>query len=637
MWKSHDPFVIPGRASDKKIGRMENFSNAKEVSESFLVGESSLWLGRIVTQSKLNLFFIIFCFLFLSLFGRLFYLQFIKGGEFRAIAEGNRLRLELIPPSRGIIFDRFGVPLVENVGTFSLFFQPAVSQISSTEKEKIEKIFQNIGLAEIEITKLLKTGGYVPVLVKENLLYDEAISLMLQLNGINSLKIIIDPQRKYLENSSLAHLLGFTSRITKEEKDKYLALGYQLTEKIGRLGLEESYQEFLRGVFGKRQIEVDAFGREKKVIAKEAPQNGSNLILGLDLGLQQSITLALNRLAPVKSGAVVALDPRSGKIRAFVSWPTYDSNQFSRGISQESYQQLLNNPLNPLFNRVITGEYPTGSTIKLIMSLAGLAERVIDKNTQVSSTGGVWYDKWFFPDWKAGGHGQTNVIKALAESVNTFFYYLALENFDGHRGLGLDKILSYFSSFGLGKITGIDIAGERPGFLPSKEWKLKTKEEAWYPGDTLHLAIGQGDLLATPLQVSLYTSAIANGGTLYQPSLVEKIINPETGAQTVIEPKIITQIKADQTSFTIVNEGLRATVERGSGRRLATLSVPVAGKTGTAEVSNGNPHSWFTAYLPANNPELVLTVLIEHGGDGTDIAVPIAYDVLNWYITNRRK
>ncbi|MDP2587006.1 MAG: penicillin-binding protein 2 [Candidatus Komeilibacteria bacterium] len=636
MWKSRDPFIIPGFSADKRQGQVDNFYDSHEVSESFLVMGGSQTLGRLVNLSKQRLVLAILAGLFLLLAGRLFYLQFFSGSDFRNIAEGNRLRREWLAPSRGIFFDHLGNPMVENIGTFSLFFQPAVSSLSTEEKQKIGGIFKDLELTDQETADLLNTTGYLPVAVKENLNYEQALGLMLKVQDSPALKVIIDPLRKYPADGSLTHLFGYTSRITREEKDKYLALDYQLTEKVGHGGgLEEYYQSELRGSFGQRQIEVDALGQEKKVIAEQEPKNGNNLVLGIDLGLQQKIVESFKAQQPHKAGAVVAMDPRNGQIRALVSWPTYDNNEFSRGISSQSYQGLLDNPLKPLINRVIGGEYPTGSTIKLVMSLAGLQEGIIDRNSTVASTGGVWYSQWFFPDWQAGGHGLTNVIKALSESVNTFYYYLALENFDGHRGLGLKKMLGYFSSFGLGKITGIDLKGERAGFLPSEEWKIKAKNEVWYPGDTLHLAIGQGDLLATPLQVAMYTSAVANGGTLFKPRILEKIINSQLGQTTVVEPEVLAQNLGSKNNFATVAEGMRAGVTNGSSRRLSLLSVPSAGKTGTAQASNGNPHAWFTGFLPYQNPELVITVLVENGNEGSETAVPIAYEVLNWYVKNR--
>lgn len=642
MRSSRDPFIIPGTAADKKQGVLPDWHKSSEVSETFLVGESDApWLGRLFPARKLRFLLIVIIAVFLILFGRLFYLQIVSGREFRELAEGNRLKLEILPASRGIIFDRFSRPLVENIAAFSLFFQPMVYQarLDEAQKEQLNSFLINeLHLNEATVAEFEKEESYLPIPIEENLSYEEAIKTMLKIKNLSPLKIIIDPQRKYQTNSALGNLLGYTSRIIKEEKDQYLKLGYQLTDKVGREGLEKYYQDVLRGHDGQKQIEVDAFSQENKVIAEQPPVNGQNLILSIDLGLQQEIYQSLNSSLPYRAGAVVALDPRSGKVRALVSWPTFDGNLFSQGIFNESYQVLISSALKPLFNRAIAGVYPSGSTIKLVIGLAGLEEGLINQATQVNSVGGVWYDKWFFPDWKAGGHGYTNIIRALAESVNSFFYYLALEDFDGHHGLGLEKMISYFKRFGLGEVLGIDLKGEQPGFVPSKEWKERVKEEAWYPGDTLHLAIGQGDLLVTPLQVAAFTSVIANGGTLYKPQLVEKIINPETNTETIIKPEAIGRGLGSRDNLAIIAQGLRAAVLSGSARGLALVGRAVAAKTGTAQ-SGGNqlPHAWLTSYLPYEHPELVLTILVENGGEGSVTAVPIAREILSWYVKNRLK
>lgn len=635
-WNSN-PFNIRQESLSIKDGALDFAGRHREVSEAFLVGDSpSLWLGRIISSRRLRLFFILFLLFFTILFTRLVYLQFIKSGDYVSLAEGNRLRLEFIQPVRGIIFDRFSVPLVENIATFSLFFNPNDFKAQPAQREEIRKILSGLAFDEREADEILASESYLWQPVKENLEYETAIKLMLQTVELSSLRIEVDPQRKYPDDSALAHLLGYTSRITPEEKDEYLGLGYQLTEKVGRVGLEEFYQTELRGIPGKKQSEVDSLGRETNVIASEPAMAGDNIFLSLDIGLQRQIYKTLAARVPAKAGAVIALDPNNGKIRALVSWPTYDNNQFSLGLSQDYYQKLLDNPLKPFINRALSGEYPSGSTVKLIMAVAGLEEGLITKATSILSLGGVWYDKWFFPDWKAGGHGRTNLIKALAESVNTYFYYLALEEFEGHRGLGLDKILHYYRKFGLGHVLGIDLAGEKSGFLPSQQWKEEVKDEPWYPGDTLHLAIGQGDLLVTPLQVAVYTSVIANGGTLYRPSLLEKIANPETGEIKTVQPEIIREKLATEKSIGIVAEGMREAVLSGSARGIDLAGIRVAGKTGTAEVGgNKSPHAWFTGYLPYENPGLVLTVLVENGGEGSETAVPIARDIAGWYAENR--
>ncbi|HLC64348.1 MAG TPA: penicillin-binding protein 2 [Patescibacteria group bacterium] len=636
MRRFSDPFVIK-HGGGLKENKFPQSGQLAEVSGAFLVGGGhSLWLVRLVSAKKIRLFLLVLVLVFVVLFSRLFFLQFSKGSYFKGLAEGNRLRLEQVLPSRGIIFDRHGVPLVENVAFFTLFFESSQIKADPGQKEAVRQRLEKIGFEAGAVEEILGRESFLPMPIKENLTYEEALELMIDIKGIEALKIEIDQQRKYQENLGLSHLLGYTSRINPEEKNYYLDLGYQLTEKVGRLGIEEYYQEALRGEPGKKQIEVDSLGREIKVLAEEEAIGGNSLFLSLDAGLQEQVNRTLRKYLPNRAGAIVALDPNSGKVRAFSSWPPFDNNEFSQGISADSYQSLVANPLKPLFDRAIAGEYPSGSTIKLIMGLAGLEEGLIARETIVYSIGGVWYDKWFFPDWKEGGHGLTNIIKAIAESVNTYFYYLALEEFEGRQGLGLEKMLSYFSSFGLGQSLGIDINGEKEGFLPTKKWKEEAKGEIWYPGDTLHLAIGQGDILVTPLQVASFTAAIANGGILYQVQLLEKITESASGQTITIGPEALKRSLGKYSNLEIIKEGMRQAVVSGSARGIYGLAEAAAGKTGTAQVGgNELPHAWFTGFLPYDNPQLVITVLVENGGEGSDMAVPVAREILSWYESNR--
>lgn len=616
---------------------MEN-SDYLEVTENFLIGNApSLWLGGIISRRKFLLLLLAMVALFSILFGRLFYLQINKGSYYRQLTEGNRLRLEIIPANRGIIFDLYEQPLVSNEPSFSLIVYP--QEIKKEQANDVLATLSRENAAAVDLVKeVYSQPKYFPLVVAENLTYEQAIGLKIKMKDFNGWKLEVDPVRHYFFDGAMSHVLGYTSRITEAEKEGYLQKGYLLTEKVGRSGLEEQYQDILHGQAGKMRIEVDSLGREQKIIAQEDSVPGANLILNVDAGLQEQIVKTLKRLAPGRSGAVVALDPNNGEIRALVSWPTFNHNAFSQGISNDDYQKIINDKLNPLFNRSISGEYPPGSTIKIILGAAALQEKLISRTSQILSVGGVWYEQWFFPDWKEGGHGYVNIISALANSVNTFFYYLALESFDGHQGLGLTKMLTYLANFGLGKETGVDLNQESSGFLPSAAWKEQVKGEAWYPGDTLHLAIGQGDILATPLQVACYTAAIANGGTLYRPHLIHKIIEPGSGKITEVLPEIESKIFINKINFDIIREGMRAAVTNGSARGVASAGINLAGKTGTAQSSsNKPPHAWFTSFGPYEKSSLVITVLIENGGEGSETAVPIAREIWQWYDANRLK
>ena len=406
------------------------------------------------------------------------------------------------------------------------------------------------------------------------------------------------------------------------------------------MGVEYFWEADLKGINGKKQIEVDALGKEKKIINQEKGEDGHNLVLSIDIELQKKLEEVMaDSLSELKTkkGSAIVMDPNNGEILALVSLPAYDNNVFARGITADEYGELINNPDKPLFNRTVSGEYPSGSTIKPVIAAAALEEGIINENTTFLSVGGISIGQWFFPDWKAGGHGRTSVRKAIAESVNTFFYYIG----GGHqdfRGLGVDRIVEYGKLFGLGAQTGIDLAGESGGFLPSKKWKEETKGERWYIGDTYHLAIGQGDILVTPLQVAMFTGVFANSGKLYRPHLVKEVLSGDDRLIRKIETEPVRDNFINDYNLQVVREGMRQTVTRGSARSLSDLPVAAAGKTGTAQWSSKREnHAWFTGFAPYDNPEIVITVLIEEGGEGSSVAVPIAKEVMEWYFGEHTK
>jgi penicillin-binding protein 2 len=436
----------------------------------------------------------------------------------------------------------------------------------------------------------------------------------------------------------MSHLLGYTGIINREELERY-GTEYSPIDYIGKTGLENFWESSLKGVKGKKHIEVDAFGREKKVISELAPEDGYNLVLSIDIELQKKVEEILRthlEKLDLDKASVVILEPETGQVLALVSWPAYDNNIFARGIKSGEYQKFLDDEANPLFNRAISGEFPAGSTVKPIFSAAALNEGVISENTSFLSTGGLSISRWFFPDWRTGGHGITNVRKAIADSVNTFFYYIG-GGYGDFEGLGLDRLVAYSKKFGLGSQTGIDIKNEGDGLVPTAQWKRELKDEAWYIGDTYHFAIGQGDLLATPLQVANFTNVFANKGKLMRPYLVTELrTDNNESVVKKIEPEVVRDDFIDDYSLEVVRQGMRQTVTQGSGRALSFLPVEVAGKTGTAQWSSKKEnHAWFTGFAPYNNSELTFTVLIEEGGEGSEVAVPIVRDILAWYFGER--
>jgi penicillin-binding protein 2 len=325
------------------------------------------------------------------------------------------------------------------------------------------------------------------------------------------------------------------------------------------------------------------------------------------------------------------MNPQNGEVVAMVSWPTFNNNDFIGGISKEKYQEYSNNSNAPLFNRVISGSYPSGSIIKLIIAAAGLEEKIITPNTNIYSSGGLQISKWLFKDWKVGGHGYTNLNKAIAWSVNTYFYMVG-GGYDAFKGLGVDNLIKYMKKFGLSEKTGIDLPAENDGFLPSEEWKKITKHEQWYIGDTYNLSIGQGDLLVTPIQAAVWTSAIANGGKKITPHLVSRIIDSQTKQKKELGLNTNSVQIISQENASLVKRAAKECVMNGSCGMLRTLRISSGGKTGTAQWhSTKETHGWFTAFAPYENPQIVVTAIVEEGGEGAYSAMPIVYNFLNWW------
>ena len=602
--------------------------------------------------------------------GRAIYLQIIKGDYYYGLSEGNRLRSEIIEPKRGIIYDRNLKPLVHNSANFVLYTIPynlpkdeetrdallrRVINILEGRDGKNEQKSTDNSLDLVQDSPLffqvkeqlaaIKSNSYKiyePFFIADNIPYEQAMRLYLECNGEPGIFLSNKIQRAYEisaadNTSSLSHILGYTGKISEKElaaqPNKYTPIDY-----IGKSGLEYVWEDELKGIPGKKDSEVDALGRVSKVVSETAAVDGSNLELALDEGLQRESELVLKRYLEklgLTSGSVVALDPRNGEVLAMVSLPAYDNNLFARGIKSDEYKKFLDDPAMPLFNRSISGEYPSGSTVKIVVAAGALQENIISESTTVVSTGGLHLGAWTFPDWKPGGHGTVTVRSAIANSVNTFFYYVG-GGYNDFVGLGVDRLAKYFKLFGLDEKTGIDLTGERSGFVPSAAWKKETKKETWYIGDTYHLAIGQGDLTVTPLQVANYTAAVANGGTLYQPRLVKSILDDKNQLVREVPTKIIRDNLVNPDNLRIVREGMRETVTAGSARSLQTVPVAVAGKTGTAQWSSKKyPHAWFAGFAPYEDPQIAIVVLVEEGREGSSVATPIAKEILTWYFGGR--
>ncbi len=677
-----DPFPIQeGRFSFG--GLKDSFYYTDWAEGSYLDDNKSKEVLSLSFNFKYLKYFIVFTFLaFVILIFRSFWLQISRNDYYTLLSESNRLRIESIEPKRGIIYTADMKALVRNKANFVLYLQPlklpknellrdnllrqisniigakstnhidnlSVDNINNTSVKSLElisddDIFYKIknSLAKIKLGSL---ASYQPVLVKDNIDYDTAMLLFLHLKNWPGVYLTTKIRREYLLPSassspevlglsSFSHILGYTGKINQLELEK-LGHNYSPIDYVGKMGIEYTWEKELKGKPGQKDIEVDALGRQKKIINEIPAIDGYNLQLAIQSDLQtevEKITKSYLQKDNLRRATVVVMNPNNGEIMSLLSLPAYNNNLFAQGISQEKYNDFLHNPDKPLFNRAISGEFPSGSTIKPIFAAAALQDGIITSKTSVLSTGGIRIGQWFFPDWKLGGHGRTNVRKALAWSVNTFFYYIG-GGFGNFKGLGLDALVKYAHLFGLGSKTGVDLPGERAGFVPTAAWKKRVKKESWYIGDTYHFSIGQGDVLVTPLQVANYISAIANGGTLYRPHLVTNILNTDNSVVKKISPEIIRRGFIDKNNLKIVRLGMRDAVTYGSARSLKFLPVEVAGKTGTAQWSSKKlPHAWFVAFAPYKKAKLVIVVLVEEGGEGSAVAAPIAKDILNWYFT----
>ena len=512
-----------------------------------------------------------------------FDLQVLSANEMQEAAEQNAVRNIPLAPNRGVLYDSSFLQLAFNRPSFD--FVCDKFNMPSTPKEK-EDILKNasllLGISFVELKEEVQKNLAPRILVQENLSHEELILLESRLTEFEGCSIQENIRREYIKGSMFSHLLGYTAKISAQE---FLELqGYSVTDQIGKTGVEKAYEEFLRGNPGRIVLSRDAAGKivgQKETISSE---QGTSLVLWLNAGLQERIIESLQTVfaqTTAKRGAVVALDPSTGGILALVSLPSFDANLFAQGISQKEWNDLLNNSANPLFNRAISGiGYPTGSVIKPLIGVAALEEGVIKEDTNIFAPLEICVENIYtkvdecFRDWEF--HGNSNIVRAIAESVNTFFYIIG-GGYEGFSGLGPIRIKEYIERFGWGETTGIDLPGEGKGILP-------VFDENWRLGDTYHLSIGQGPFAVTPLQVASAFSAIANGGDLFEPRVVKKLVDEERNTLEIIEPKLKREGFIDSETLKIIRKGMRQTVTAGSATGwLNSLPVSAAAKTGTAQ------------------------------------------------------
>jgi penicillin-binding protein 2 len=578
---------------------------------------------------------------FLLIFIRLWHLQVIKGNEFRRLSENNRIRIRENTADRGMLLDRKGRILAHNRPSFEVYLVP---EDLKKNPEVLVKVGEMLNMTQDEMKSKLqglkKRPPFKAVKIKSDIDWNELA--LLEFNRVHLPGLIVDvrPRRAYHYEDLASHLIGYLGEVDENELRQSKDSPYRLGALIGKYGVEYQWEADLRGVDGGRQIEVDALGREIKPLRSVDPFPGNNLILTIDLDLQ----LVAEEAFQDKRGALIAMDPKTGKILAMVSKPSFDPDLFARNISSEEWKSLMENPHHPLQNKGIQGQYPPGSVFKIVTAIAGLESGMITPDTQLTCTGTYPYGNRDFRCWKEGGHGTLSLHRAIVESCDIYFYQVGLK-------VGVDRIAHYANELGLGRATGIHLPHEKPGIVPSSSWKKKRLGVQWYSGETLSLGVGQGYLNTTPIQLVNLISAVSNNGKFYLPQVVERVENIYGTVLKEYPPVEIGRANISENTLRIVQEALSGVVNEphGTGWACALKGVKVAGKTGTAQVirmaqnfRKGDmdrmplkfrDHAWFVAYAPCENPRIAIAVLVEHGGFGAAAAVPIAKKVIEKYLS----
>ncbi len=576
-----------------------------------------------------------------ALGSRLYYLQVVQSDRYLMLAEENRINLRLLPPPRGRIFDRLGEPLAANRFNYRVVL---ISEQARTVEETLDDLGQIIPISEHDYRRVLRESrrkrGFVPITVRENLTWAEVSRVEVNVPDLPGIMIDVGQTRTYPLGATAVHIVGYVAPVSEDDLTGDPLL--ELPEfRIGRHGIEKVYDKFLRGSAGNSQVEVNAYGRVIRELERNDGQPGDDLVLTLDAGLQ---SYATDRLGD-ESASTVVLDIHSGDVLAMASTPTYDPNAFTAGLSQDEWQDLLSNPRKPLVNKAIAGQYAPGSTFKMVVALAALEGGVLTPQQRFTCTGRLRLGDRNFHCWKRGGHGELDMVRAIEQSCDVYFYEVA-------RRAGIERIADMAALFGMGGRTRIDLAGERTGLVPDREWKLATFGAPWQQGETLIVGIGQGYLLTTPLQLAVMTARLANGGVAVTPRLVRRPALPAPGDSDEATPApAFERLGISPGSLATVIKGMtRVTNERRGTAYAARITEPemaMAGKTGTTQVRRiskserqsgvrkneekpweERDHALFVAFAPVRSPRYAVAVVVEHGGSGSRKAAPIARDIL---------
>ena len=556
------------------------------------------------------------------LIGRAAYLQIYQGEYYAGLADGNRIRIVPSMAPRGTFYDRNGELLVTNRPGFSVSLLPLTAPISDDVIDRLSDLLK-VPTDEIK-TKIAGHSGFNPIRIKTDVTPDIVSIIEEQKSQYPGVVIEVTPIRDYILKQEGAHTFGYVSEINDTELEKMKDEGYKSGDIIGKFGLEKVYDKELRGENGGQQVEVDVSGKPVQILGRKEPVPGDDLELTIDINLQQAAEKAVDeQLTQIgaHAAAAVVMNPQTGEILAMVSRPAFDPNLFAHGISSKDWNQLNNNPYHPMDNKTITGEYPPGSTFKIVTGTAALTEGVVTPDEQIFDSG----HHWIIPKGNADGEalGWLNFRTALAHSDNVYFYEM------GNR-LGIDRLEKYARMFGLGAKTGIDLPYEATGLVANRRYKEKNFDDGeWYLSETFDAAIGQGFNLVTPLQAAMVMGEIAADGKRYKPHVVNRIIAPDGSVVKDFQPELLSQLDVPEEDIKLVQDGLHDVTKCGTAASsFRGFTVDIAGKTGTAENSQGRDHGWFVAYGPFDNPNIVVAVIVENGGYGSQSAVPIGRKIL---------
>jgi len=645
---------------------------------------ASMWQRRwhtLVSAPRAVLFGLVILVVFGVFTLRLWNLQFVQGEKYTIQADEQRLRTIAVDAPRGLIYDRNGEVLVRNVPVFDVVVVPAYLPEDEAEEETVlRRLAEMLGMMYTSegikgdgkptppgLRELLDavpfSGHYYPLIVKRDVDRETALLVAQEAVTMPGVSVEVERRRDYLYGPLVSQILGYLSPIPEGAEEDYEAEGYDpAVDRVGMAGVEATYEDMLRGQKGRRIVEEDVIGRQIRVVEEQSvPVPGSNVYLTIDLELQGFVEEALKKAMEAPSvnsprGVAIVMNPQTGEILAMVSLPTYDNNLFVKGLSAEDWQMLNEDRHRPLLNHAVSDALPTGSIFKIIVASAALQEGVITPRTQFLCEGKMVVPNKYYPNdpgqaqpfycWNLSGHGWLDVVGGIAHSCDIFFYKVGggfeEEDFEG---LGVAKIAEYARLFGLGERTGIELPAEVEGLVPTADWKRLTYGESWSTGDTYILSIGQGYLLATPLQMLNAANAVANGGTLYRPQIVHHVTDSQGNLVEAFSPEIVRTLPISAENLSLVQQGMEAAVASGTAPKAQLEGIRVAGKTGTAQYCDDialdtgicgegleqPTHAWFIAYAPAENPEVSVVVFVYNGGEGSVVSVPVAHDILEHY------